>query len=123
MPMLDEPLKKTMDIIDVSKGGIPDYVKSVPTLVTSSKTIYSGERVFEWISQQQSREIEGLSSDYGCLLEADSGPIAGSSFCFITENGFVPPEECNRTRQNKKLEKPKGDSRLERLIEERSMIG
>ncbi len=123
MNMLNESVKSTMTIVDVSKGGVPTYVKSVPALVTSSKQIYTGAKVFQWVNDQQTREIEGLSSEHGCLIESDGGPVANPNFCFISENGFIQPEDfSSRSIRHAQQERPKGDPRLEKMMEERARM-
>ena len=123
MSMLNDSVKSTMTMVDVSKGGVPDYVKSVPTLVTSSKQIYTGAKVFQWVNDHQTREIEGLSSDYGCLIDSDTGPVSNPNFCFISENGFIQPEDySSRSIKHAQQERPKGDPRLERMMQERASL-
>jgi len=124
---MNDSTKRTLNFMEV-EGGVPKYIRSVPSIVLSNSTLLEGAHAFKWVKSQQEREIEGLESSMGCFINDESmmNPSSSANFTYISQEGFIEPENIHKhsssSTNNSENTLPM-DPRLERMLEERAKLG
>ena len=134
-------IKFTTVCVDNNKGKIPQFVKSVPTIIVQGKSQpLVGDEVFEWLNTQKAKpeeanditpylanEMGSMFSDSFSFLDSDDtkeGQPISHNFEFLGNNFTInTPEESgnshNTMEQTMTREKGKGNSDYEKLLQQR----